>query len=515
VASDADGTTDLQVNSSEQTAADAQPPLVEAFDLATGWRTTSRVLPIPPYDIRVRRERAQRRLIVSIGRQILRIASLHLLDAVTAGAVAIFVATLVDASRARQFAPALVALVLIGLNAKGAYRPGEARRDVKRLAFGVALAAAVIAVLTLLPPTLDLPIWFAPVFALTCTLALQCERRLVDVAVRQAHARGIGLRRAIIVGRRGDVVDVVSHLRGDPSRDHQVIGFVTPARIHDASALGSIDDLDAILSREDPSEVIIAGSQNADVVRRVADASIKYGTAMIAVPTWGRDVRGWAEPVQVGSLAGYHVHPAKLGMPAMALKRAADLALTAIALVVCAPLMGLIAVAIKLDSRGPVFFRQRRVGLGGRQFMMWKFRSMLPEAELRRDEIAHLNHYADGRLFKLRGDPRITPVGRLLRRFSLDELPQLLNVMAGDMSLVGPRPPVPSEVGKYEPRHFVRLSVVPGMTGPWQVGGRNLITNFEDVVRLERAYIDDWSFRLDLRIMAKTVGVVLSGKGAY
>jgi lipopolysaccharide/colanic/teichoic acid biosynthesis glycosyltransferase len=140
---------------------------------------------------------------------------------------------------------------------------------------------------------------------------------------------------------------------------------------------------------------------------------------------------------------------------------------------------------------------------------------MLHEAERRRDEVAHLNAYRDDRLFKLRQDPRITRVGRVLRRFSLDELPQLFNVLAGDMSLVGPRPPLPSEVRSYEPRHFVRLSVVPGLTGPWQVNGRNLITNFEEVVRLEREYIENWSLRSDLEIIFRTFGVVLSGKGAY
>jgi len=202
-------------------------------------------------------------------------------------------------------------------------------------------------------------------------------------------------------------------------------------------------------------------------------------------------------------------------MPALLLKRATDLVLTSLGLVVCAPLMAAIAVAIKLDSPGPVFFRQRRVGLGGREFLMWKFRSMALEAERQQDDVAHLNPYSDGRLFKLRDDPRVTRVGRWLRRFSLDELPQLLNVLAGDMSLVGPRPPIPVEVRKYESRHFVRLSVVPGLTGPWQVNGRNLITDFEEVVRLERSYIDEWSLKLDLRIMTKTVGVVLSGKGAY
>ncbi|MFI5227645.1 MAG: sugar transferase [Gemmatimonadales bacterium] len=503
------------MNSSGIPAADLEDSVADRTDAPASRRTTSRVLPIPQYDIRVRRELAQRRLLLSIARLIFRVTSLHVLDAVAVAGATAIVAALASSDPVGGFSPLLVVLVLIGLNANGAYKPGEARRDLKRLGFGVALAGAVLTAFTVLPPKIGLPLWFLPAFAAASLATLMVERRLADAVVRQAYAHGIGLRRAIIVGRKADVTEMLSGLGGDQQRDHQIIGFVTPARIHDTTSLGTIDDLDAILTREDPAELIIAGSQQADLVRRVADASIKYGTAMIAVPTWGHGVRGWAEPVQVGSLVGYHVHPAKLGMPAMALKRAADLALTACALVVCAPLMGLIAAAIKLDSPGPVFFRQRRVGLGGRHFIMWKFRSMTPEADRERQEIAHLNRYADGLLFKLKDDPRVTRVGRVLRRFSLDELPQLLNVLAGDMSLVGPRPPVPSEVGKYESRHFVRLSVVPGLTGPWQVGGRNLITNFEDVVRLEREYIDDWSLRLDLRIMAKTVGVVLSGKGAY
>jgi lipopolysaccharide/colanic/teichoic acid biosynthesis glycosyltransferase len=197
------------------------------------------------------------------------------------------------------------------------------------------------------------------------------------------------------------------------------------------------------------------------------------------------------------------------------LKRATDVVLTLVGLVFASPLLLISPIAIRLDSRGPVFFRQRRVGLGGREFMMWKFRSMLPEAEAEQEKIAHLNPYPDRRVFKVRHDPRVTRVGRFLRRFSLDELPQLFNVLAGEMSLVGPRPPLPAEVGRYEPRHFVRLSVVPGLTGPWQVGGRNLIEDFEEIVRLERDYVDSWSLSLDLLIMAKTVGVVITGKGAY
>jgi exopolysaccharide biosynthesis polyprenyl glycosylphosphotransferase len=437
------------------------------------------------------------------------------LDAIAIVGGALLASEIAPVTDTRRLWPSLVGLVLIGLNANGAYKPGNARRDSRRLLLGVGLAAVVLGVFAILPPSIEMPLAFLLCFVPAAVAALIAERSLVDLAVRQAYAHGIGLRKALIVGRYRDVEEILIGLQNELSRDHRIIGYVTPSHVYDSKALGSIDDLDVILDREEAAELIIAGSLRPDVVQRVADACIKRGTAIITVPSWGRGIRGWAEPVRVGGLPGYHVHPARLGMPALVLKRVTDLVLTVVGLVACAPLMGLIALAIKVDSRGPVFFRQRRVGLGGRDFMMWKFRSMMHEAEDQRGQIAHLNPYADDRLFKLRDDPRVTRVGRLLRRFSLDELPQLFNVLAGEMSLVGPRPPIPLEVGRYEPRHFVRLSVVPGLTGPWQVGGRNLITDFEEVVRLEREYIDDWSLRLDLRIMAKTVGVVLSGRGAY
>jgi len=505
------------VNLSGIPASELPASVVEHADIQLPRRVphSARVLSLPPYDVRLRRELAQRRLLVSIGRQVLRVGSLHVLDAIAIVGATLLATEITSAADTRRLWPSLVGLVLIGLNANAAYRPGDARRDGRRLLLGVGLAAVVLAVIAILPPSIELPLAFLPCFIPIALAALITERWLVDLIVRQAYAHGIGLRKAVIVGRHTDVEEILNGLQNDLNRDHRIIGYVTPSHVYDSKALGSIDELDVILDREDAAELIIAGSLRSEVVQRVADACIKRGTAMIAVPSWGRSVRGWAEPVKVGGLPGYHVHPARLGMPALVLKRVTDLVLTIVVLVACAPLMALIALAIKIDSPGPVFFRQRRVGLGGRDFMMWKFRSMNQEAEHKRGTISHLNAYPDDRLFKLRDDPRITRVGRVLRRFSLDELPQLLNVLAGEMSLVGPRPPIPLEVGRYEPRHFVRLSVVPGLTGPWQVGGRNLITDFEEIVRLEREYIDDWSLRLDLRIMAKTVGVVLSGRGAY
>jgi lipopolysaccharide/colanic/teichoic acid biosynthesis glycosyltransferase len=169
---------------------------------------------------------------------------------------------------------------------------------------------------------------------------------------------------------------------------------------------------------------------------------------------------------------------------------------------------------VKLDSRGLVFFRQNRVGRGGRLFKIFKFRTMVAGAEEHRDELMERSIYPDRRLFKIVSDPRVTRLGNWLRRMSLDELPQLFNVLKGEMSLVGPRPPIPSEVDLYEAHHYARFDVKPGITGPWQVAGRNKITDFEQIVALETRYIRDWSLLGDIGILVRTAVVVLRMQGA-
>ena len=171
------------------------------------------------------------------------------------------------------------------------------------------------------------------------------------------------------------------------------------------------------------------------------------------------------------------------------------------------------AVLIKLTSPGPVFFRQERCGVNGRRFILYKFRSMVVDAEEKLKELRHLNE-AGGPVFKLTNDPRFTPIGRWLRRLSIDELPQLINVLKGEMSLVGPRPPIPQEVAQYEPWQIRRLSMRPGITGFWQVNGRSRITDFDQWVRLDLRYIDEWSLLLDVKIMLKTIPTALLGIGA-
>ena len=197
------------------------------------------------------------------------------------------------------------------------------------------------------------------------------------------------------------------------------------------------------------------------------------------------------------------------------IKRVVDIIIAVVGLVLAAPVIAVLALLIKLDSPGPVFFAGDRLGLDARRFRMYKLRTMRNGADAEKPKVAHLNLSLDSRLFKIRRDPRVTRLGRTMRRWSLDELPQLYNVLIGEMSLVGPRPFFEEDLSRYEPRHLTRLSVKPGLTGLWQVSGRSEILDFEEVVRLDREYIDNWSLGLELWILGRTLPVVVNRRGAY
>lgn len=209
-----------------------------------------------------------------------------------------------------------------------------------------------------------------------------------------------------------------------------------------------------------------------------------------------------------GSQSHYHTHYSAISKR----KRLLDVVGAVVGLSITALLLTPIAIAIQLDSPGPIFYRQIRCGVKGKPFYMWKFRSMCVGA----DRLQHLvNNQAQGNIFKNPNDPRITRVGRFLRRTSLDELPQFWNVLKGDMSLVGTRPPTPNEVIKYELHHWERLNIKPGMTGEWQANGRSSVTDFEDIVRMDIAYQQKWSIFYDLKLILKTVLVVAYQEGAH
>ncbi|TMI70654.1 MAG: sugar transferase, partial [Bacillati bacterium ANGP1] len=249
--------------------------------------------------------------------------------------------------------------------------------------------------------------------------------------------------------------------------------------------------------------------------RDVVDAALAGGCQVLAVPR-AADVAG-VHPTTVwrrGQPLVQLTAPSLRG-PQLIAKRALDLIGAAIGVVVLSPVLAVLALLIKLDSRGPVFFTQARVGRGGRVFRIIKLRTMVDGAEAKREELLSQSVYGDARLFKMPSDPRMTRLGRWLRQTSLDELPQLVNVLRGNMSLVGPRPPLPSEVALYEAHHYARFDVKPGITGPWQVAGRNQITDFERVVALETEYIRNWSLASDLAILLRTTPAVLRMEGAH
>lgn len=195
-------------------------------------------------------------------------------------------------------------------------------------------------------------------------------------------------------------------------------------------------------------------------------------------------------------------------------KRAGDVVLSGLTLLVLAPILALVAVLVKMSSRGPVFYACDYVGYRGRRFRGYKFRTMVADADEKKAELLHLNHM-NGPAFKIRNDPRVTALGRFLRKYSIDELPQLWNVLRGDMSLVGPRPPLPEEWAEYEEWQRAKLSVVPGITCYWQIEGRSDIVDFDRWARMDLRYIDEWSLWEDAKILARTVPAVLLGRGAY
>jgi exopolysaccharide biosynthesis polyprenyl glycosylphosphotransferase len=214
----------------------------------------------------------------------------------------------------------------------------------------------------------------------------------------------------------------------------------------------------------------------------------------------------------IGQFPTIPLHQREFPRGAFVIKRILDIGLSALALLVLSPVLLTIALLVRSDSDGPIFYRAARIGRKGRTFTCFKFRTMVADADKLREDLTHKNE-RDGILFKMTNDPRITKLGARLRKYSLDELPQFFNVLIGDMSLVGPRPPLASEVEKYDIAHLRRLDVLPGMTGLWQVEARQ-DPSFDSYISLDTAYVENWNLMLDLRILARTIGVVLGGTGS-
>ena len=352
------------------------------------------------------------------------------------------------------------------------------------------------------------------------TPMLVVERYFARKVLHRLRRRGHLVRRVVAVGGPSGVGEIVSVLERERHSGYQVVGACVPEGIvsgGDAFAvpvLGSTSDARSLCEQVGADAVLVArgGYASSGELRRIAWDLEGSQIELIVVPSL-TDVAGPRIVMRpVAGLPLLHVDQPQAGEAIGFSKRLFDIVLTCFALALLAPLMIGVAVAVRRDG-GPVFFRQPRVGRDGTTFEMLKFRSMVVDAERKLDEIRHLNE-SDGVLFKIRHDPRITPVGRFLRKYSIDELPQLLNVLKGEMSVVGPRPPLPAEVDTYEKDVHRRLLVRPGMTGLWQVSGRSGLS-WDESVRLDLYYVDNWSMTTDLVIMAKTVKAVLASDGAY
>ncbi len=351
---------------------------------------------------------------------------------------------------------------------------------------------------------------------------LSFARLVKNLILAQLRERGIGVRRVLIVGA-GEIGRMVMRtIVAQPELGYQVVGFIDDdpekgnSEIGRFKGLGSIDNLRNLLQSEEYNieEVLITlpWMYHRKIISIMAQCERQNIMARL-VPDIFQMSLSRVEIEDLNGIPLIGIREIAFSRWGLVLKRAIDIVASGLGLVVLSPLLGLVALAIKLDSPGPVLFRQVRVGKGGKHFVLYKFRSMREGAEQEQEKLAELNE-ATGPLFKIRDDPRLTRVGKIIRRMSIDELPQLYNVLRGEMSLVGPRPPVPKEVEAYLEWHKKRLEISPGLTGLWQVSGRSDLT-FDEMVLLDIYYIENWSPALDTIITLRTIPRVLFGDGAY
>jgi exopolysaccharide biosynthesis polyprenyl glycosylphosphotransferase len=349
---------------------------------------------------------------------------------------------------------------------------------------------------------------------------LGLARLLRSMVLARMRAAGQGVDRVLIIGAGEVGRTVMRNLIAQPELGYRVVGFLDddPAKcssdIGPIRALGTLDILPQAIRENDIKQVIITlpWQYHRKVIRLVTEAE-QAGVRARVVPDLFQLSLGGVDVEAVNGIPLISVKGSALTGFNSTLKRIVDVTIAGCALVLFSPVWALVALAIRLDSSGPVLFRQERIGLHGRPFTVLKFRSMYVNAEEQLDKLREHNE-DEGPLFKMKEDPRRTRVGRFIRRTSLDEVPQFINVLRGDMSMVGPRPGLASEVAQYQDWHRKRLEVVPGLTGLWQVSGRSELT-FDEMVMLDIYYAENWSLGMDLRIMARTVPQFIFGDGAY
>lgn len=425
-----------------------------------------------------------------------------------------------------QLSFVLSAVWFVSIAAEGLYDlealfwgAGELRRVARALALGI--VGFLLLTFALKMPGLSRA-WTLIAWSLAVVL-VWCGRLGIRVWLRRQRLSGKMLRRTLIVGTNAEAAELVAVLRSAPDTGLVPVGCLAATQADRLAldymtgtvpVLGYARELAAIVGPAGIDTVIVATSafEHEVISRMIAelrgqDVSMHISSGLLEVLTsrlWVRELAG---------IPLITVKRVSLSRANLAVKRTFDVVFSLTVLLLSLPLWLLVAGLIKLTSAGPVLYRQRRLGQFGREFEMFKFRSMVMDADARLAELEAQNEVA-GAMFKMRDDPRVTRWGAFMRKFSIDELPQILNVLRGEMSLVGPRPPIPSEATRYTPHDWRRLEVPPGMTGLWQVSGRSRLS-FAEMVRLDLFYIENWSLALDISLILRTIPAVLFARGAY
>jgi exopolysaccharide biosynthesis polyprenyl glycosylphosphotransferase len=363
----------------------------------------------------------------------------------------------------------------------------------------------------------DIPRRIVTFTLLLVTVSL-CLRRLIYRSLMyRRFERGQDTRNVLIVGTGPEAHALRHHLESIHHLGYTFKGFIecpgpsSRTMSFSGDVVGTLDTLFQHARKQFVDEILFTMPCERRVVLDILDKARMHGVDLRVVPDLYEGL-AWNSPVEyIGQFPTIPLHRGVVPELGFQLKRVLDILFSSLILLALAPFLFLIAIAIRLESPGPVFYTSDRIGKKGRIFRCYKFRTMVRDAEMQRADIMHMNE-RDGVLFKVSNDPRITRVGRFLRKYSLDELPQFINVLRGDMSIVGPRPPLASEVMEYDLNHLRRLDVTPGITGLWQVQARQ-DPSFDSYVSLDVAYIEGWSIWLDFKIIIRTFGVVFSGTG--
>ena len=391
--------------------------------------------------------------------------------------------------------------------------------EIRAIALAVLWGAGALLVIAQIGRWPTITVWEALSFALFSFLSIGSFRLAQQYVLRWLRRRGHNAKSLLLIGGGPRGQQFIARLMERPDLGYRVLGYVDNANtewsLSDLKRLGKLEDLPGIIASEVVDEVVVALpiKSQYEQIEGVIALLEEQGIAAHLLSDFFQNHLAHSHPARLQGLNFISLHSAPVRGWHTEAKRLFDLLAAAVLLVACLPLFVLVAIILKLSSPGPVFFIQERMGYNKRRFQLFKFRTMVIDAEARMEEIEHLNE-KEGQIFKIKNDPRITPVGRFLRKTSIDELPQLLNVLLGDMSLVGPRPlSMRDALGLNAAWQKRRFSVKPGITCLWQVSGRSNLS-FKEWMLLDLEYIDRWSLGLDFQILLRTIPAVLTGKGA-